>query len=62
MCDASGAEGVVLRRDGRVGVPDRYVDAFCGRVPGSILAKRYSDFAPEKLKEIYEKNSIKIPI
>jgi site-specific recombinase XerD len=38
---------------GRLGVPDRYVDAFCGRVPGSVLAKRYSDFAPEKLKEIY---------
>jgi site-specific recombinase XerD len=45
---------------GKLGVPDRYVDAFCGRVPASVLAKRYSDFAPEKLKEIYEKSSIKI--
>jgi hypothetical protein len=31
---------------GRKGVPDRYVDAFCGRAPGSVFAKRYSDFAP----------------
>ena len=42
------------------GVPDRYIDAFCGRVPGSVLAKHYSDFSPEILKEIYEKENIKI--
>lgn len=45
---------------GRKGVPDRYVDAFFGRVPNSVLAKRYSDFAPEKLKEIYENSKLKI--
>jgi integrase/recombinase XerD len=45
---------------GRKGVPDRYVDAFCGRAPNSVLAKRYSDFAPEKLKEIYENSKLKI--
>jgi len=45
---------------GRLGVPDRYVDAFCGRVPKSVLAKRYSDFAPEKLLEVYGKANIKI--
>ena len=45
---------------GKKGVPDRYVDAFCGRVPASVLAKRYSDFAPEKLKEIYDKVNLKI--
>jgi integrase len=38
---------------GRLGVPDRYVDAFCGRVPNSVLAKRYSGYAPEKLAGIY---------
>jgi integrase len=43
---------------GRLNVPDRYVDAFCGRVPNSVLAKRYSDFAPEKLKEIYDKANL----
>jgi integrase len=39
---------------GRLGVPDRYVDAFCGRVPKSVLARHYTDFSPEKLKEIYD--------
>lgn len=37
------------------GIPDRYIDAFCGRVPASVLARHYSDFSPEVLKEIYEK-------
>jgi integrase len=45
---------------GRLGVPDRYVDAFCGRVPNSVLAKRYSDYAPEKLSEIYEKANVRV--
>jgi intergrase/recombinase len=45
---------------GRLSVPDRYVDAFCGRVPRSVLAKRYSDFAPEKLREIYEDAQLKV--
>ena len=45
---------------GRRGVPDRYVDAFCGRVPNSVLAKRYSDYAPEKLKQVYCTNMLKI--
>jgi len=45
---------------GELGVPDRYVDAFCGRVPKSILARHYSDFSPEKLKRIYDKVNLKI--
>jgi len=45
---------------GRLGVPDRYVDAFCGRVPRSVLARHYTDFSPEKLKEIYEKADLKV--
>jgi len=45
---------------GRLGVPDRYVDALCGRVPKSVLARRYSDFAPEKLLEVYGKANVKI--
>jgi site-specific recombinase XerD len=45
---------------GRLNVPDRYVDAFCGRVPNSVLAKRYSDFAPEKLKEVYDKANLTV--
>ncbi len=40
-------------------VPDRYIDAFCGRVPQSVLARHYSDFSPEVLKEIYDKANLK---
>jgi integrase len=44
----------------RLGVPDRYVDAFCGRVPRSILARHYTDYSPERLKEIYDKANLKV--
>jgi hypothetical protein len=36
------------------------VDAFCGRVPNSVLAKRYSDFAQKKLSEVYEKVNVRV--
>jgi integrase len=39
---------------GRLGVPDRFVDAFCGRTPKSVLARHYTDYSPNRLKEIYE--------
>lgn len=39
----------------RLGVSETYVDAFCGRVPKSVLARHYTDYSAEKLKEIYEK-------
>jgi len=42
-----------------LGVLDRYVDAFCGRVPISVLARHYTDYSPEKLKEIYDKAGLK---
>jgi integrase len=45
---------------GRLGVPDRYIDAFCGRVPKSVLAMHYTDFRPETLKEIYDKAKLKV--
>ncbi|MEM3406258.1 MAG: integrase [Nitrososphaerota archaeon] len=45
---------------GKLGVADRYVDAFCGRVPRSILAAYYTDYSPEKLKEIYDKADLRI--
>lgn len=47
-------------RWGRLVVPDRHVDAFCGRVPKSVLARHYTDFSPERLKEIYEKANLKV--
>jgi integrase len=45
---------------GRLGVPDRYVDAFCGRTPKSVLAKHYTQYGPERLKEIYDQAKIKV--
>ena len=42
------------------GVQPQYVDAFCGRTPQSVLARHYSDYSPEVLKEIYEKANILI--
>jgi len=45
---------------GELGVPDRYIDAFCGRVPRSILARHYTDYSPERLKRIYDKAKLRI--
>jgi len=39
---------------------DRYVDAFCGRVPRSVLARHYTDFSPERLKRVYDKAGLKV--
>jgi integrase len=44
----------------RLGISETYVDAFCGRVPKSVLARHYTDFSPQKLEEIYERANIKI--
>lgn len=51
---------VFARETSLKGVQDRYVDAFCGRMPASVLARHYSDFSLEVLKEIYSKANIKI--
>ena len=45
---------------GRLGVPDRYIDAFCGRTPKSVLARHYSNYSPEKLKRIYDRANLKV--
>ncbi len=37
---------------------ETYVDAFCGRTPKSVLASHYTDFSPEKLKDIFEKSNL----
>ena len=44
----------------RLGVADRYIDAFCGRTPKSVLAKHYSDYTPRKLQEVYEDARISV--
>lgn len=45
---------------GELGVPDRYIDAFCGRLPKSVLARHYTDYSPERLKRIYDKAKLEI--
>ncbi|MFH1821757.1 MAG: site-specific integrase [Methanobacteriota archaeon] len=45
---------------GELGVADRYVDAFCGRVPRSVLARHYTDFSPERLKRIYDNANLRV--
>jgi len=42
----------------RLGVSETYVDAFCGRVPKSVLARHYTDFSPGKLSNIYSEASM----
>jgi len=44
----------------RLGVSETYIDAFCGRAPKSVLARHYTDFSPEKLREIYESANFRI--
>jgi integrase len=45
---------------GSLGVQDRYIDALCGRLPKTILARHYSDYSPERLREIYQKAGLKV--
>ena len=45
---------------GRLGVADRYIDAFCGRIPRTILGRHYTDYNPELLKTIYDDANLKI--
>jgi len=44
----------------RLGVSEMYVDAFCGRVPKSVLARHYTDFSPEKLGDIYSNSALRV--
>ncbi|KXB08027.1 hypothetical protein AKJ58_01110 [candidate division MSBL1 archaeon SCGC-AAA385D11] len=45
---------------GRLGVQDRFVDAFCGRTPKSVLANNYSDFRPRRLEKIYKGANLRV--
>jgi integrase len=45
---------------GSLGAQDRYIDAFCGRLPKSVLARHYSDYSPYSLREIYQKVELKV--
>jgi hypothetical protein len=43
-------------------VSDRYIDAFCCRVPKSILARNSTDYTPDRLKAIYEEADLKFKL
>ncbi|MEM3514618.1 MAG: tyrosine-type recombinase/integrase [Candidatus Hadarchaeum sp.] len=42
------------------GVPDRYVDFFCGRARRTIIARHYSEYSPGILKEIYNRAGLRV--
>ena len=44
----------------RCGVDAKYIDAFCGRTPASVLEKHYLDYSPERLKEIYDEAGLTV--
>ena len=39
----------------KAGIKDKHIDAFCGRTPKGVLAKHYSDYSVESLREQYNK-------
>jgi intergrase/recombinase len=45
---------------GNLGVSDRYINAFCGRTPKSVLARHYTDYNPVRLRTIYENANLKV--
>jgi integrase len=44
----------------RMGVADRFIDAFQGRVPRSILAMHYTDYSLDSLKQVYDKAGLRV--
>jgi len=44
----------------RPGVPDRFIDAFRGRIPQSVLVRHYTDYSLENLKAIYDKAGLRV--
>lgn len=43
-----------------LGVSGEHIDAFCGRLPRSVRGRHYTDYSPERLKEVYEKANLKV--
>ncbi|MEM2533669.1 MAG: hypothetical protein QXK12_06595, partial [Candidatus Nezhaarchaeales archaeon] len=50
----------LLTIKGKAGVPNRYVDVFCGRIPRGILAEYYTDFSLKRLKEVYDRANLNV--
>ena len=44
----------------RCGVDAKYIDAFAGRTPSSVLGKHYLDFSPDSLKKIYDDTGLTV--
>lgn len=36
-------------------IPDKYINAFCGRISQSMISKHYTDYSPNRLREEYNK-------
>lgn len=45
---------------GNLGVSDRYIDAFCGRTPKSLLSSYYTDYNLDRLMKIYNYADLKV--
>jgi hypothetical protein len=43
-----------------MGLTDKHVNAYCGRMPKLVLARLYTDFSPEKPVKIYEEPDLTI--
>ncbi len=39
----------------KAGIKDDYINAFCGRTSKTVLAKHYTDYSPNSLREQYDK-------
>lgn len=39
----------------KAGIEPKYIDAFCGRTPNSVLDKHYTDYSPESMRQKYDK-------
>lgn len=46
---------VFTEKCAKAGIDKKYIDAFCGRIPEGILAKHYTVYSPEALREQYDK-------
>lgn len=46
---------VFADRCGKAGIAEKYINAFCGRIPQSILQSHYTDYSPEAMREQYDK-------
>ncbi|MCW4042510.1 MAG: integrase [Candidatus Bathyarchaeota archaeon] len=44
----------------KLGVPETYINAFCGRIPRTVLRRNYVNYNPMKLKEIYDKANLAV--